>query len=166
MAIAPLSVLSLSSRIPSSRQQASACVAKASFISTISVSSIDSIARASGFLVDSMGPSPMTPGEQPETAKLTIRARGVRPRRTRELSPRTRTAAAPSVIGDDVPAVTVPPALKAGFSSASFSKDVAHTHPSSLTTPAPVSTGAISAAGRPFLCAFIALVWLARAKRS
>ena len=42
-----------------------------------------SLALASAFRDDSIGPRPMTPGEQPETAKLHIRASGVSPRRVR-----------------------------------------------------------------------------------
>ena len=75
------------------------------------------------------------------------------------------TAAAPSEICDDVPAVTVPVSEKAGLRLASFSSEVSRRTPSSalkspLTSAAPgtsgwtrASSGAISLAKRPSSCA-------------
>ena len=71
------------------------------------------------------------------------------------------TAAAPSEICDDVPAVTVPVSEKAGFNPASFSSEVSRRTPSSAssrpcTSAAPgtsgctrASSGTISLAKRP-----------------
>src|SRR5438552_2936173 len=60
----------------SSRMQAIACAAKASFSSTRSIWSMLSPARLSTFWVAGMGPRPMQPGSTPATAVATMRASG------------------------------------------------------------------------------------------
>ena len=65
---------------------------------------------------------PKRSGSTPAVAKATNRASGVRPSsRARRLS-MTTTAAAPSLICDELPAVTVPLTWNAGFSLASASQ--------------------------------------------
>ena len=72
------------------------------------MSAMVSPARRSAFSELSIGPSPIIAGSQPDTAKLATRASGVRPWRRTKASEQTITAVAPSVMGEDVPAVTVP----------------------------------------------------------
>ena len=70
------------------------------------------------------------------------------------------TAAAPSVRGDEVPAVTTPSLSKAGFNWAIDSRVVSGlTHPSSLMS----LTGIISSLNSPFSIASEAFRWLSRA---
>ena len=66
----------------------------------------------------------------------------------------TTTAAAPSFSGQALPAVTVPPSRKTGFSSASPSRVVPGRGPSSLVTtlPSGVVTGMISRSKNPDSC--------------
>ena len=68
-----------------------------------------------------IGPTPMISGSTPETDDAMIRARGWTPSSCAFSSLMTTTAAAPSFSGHEFPAVTLPPGLKAGSSSASFS---------------------------------------------
>ena len=105
-------------------------------------------------------------------------------RARRPASPTSRTtAAAPSLVCDELPAVTLPLAWKAGLSLASASSEVSRRGPSSVSTsrlrrrPArrptagaasttSASTGTISSAKRPASMAAIALRWLSSAKAS
>jgi hypothetical protein len=75
-----------------------------------------------------------------------MRARGDRPSSLAFVSDMTSTAAAPSFSGHELPAVTLPPSLNAGSSSASFSSVELGRGPSSFATTVPsVSvTGTIS----------------------
>ena len=144
-----------------SRSQASTTDAKASLISTRSMSSSDSFALASTSSVAGMGAVSMIWGSLAATAKVWKRARGAGPSDDARSSLMISTAAAPSEICDDVPAVTVPVSEKAGFSPASFSSEVSRRTPSSassspLTSAAPgtsgctrASSGTISLAKRP-----------------
>ena len=87
----------------------------------------------------------MISGAQPATAMPRMRASGSIPR-DRACSPeQTSSAAAPSVSGEEVPAVTVPSLLKAGFSPASPSGVVSgRMQPSASTVPVLVRIGTIS----------------------
>ena len=64
-------------------------------------------------------------------------------------------AAAPSLSGHELPAVTVPSSLKAGFSDPSFSSVESARGPSSLLTTVPSAsvTGTISRSKTPLACA-------------
>ncbi len=66
----------------------------------------------------------------------------------------TMTAAAPSLSGQALPAVTVPPSRKTGFSWDSPSSVVLGRGPSSLVTTVPSGsvTGMISRSKKPFSC--------------
>ena len=70
-------------------------------------------------------------GSLAATAKVWKRARGRRPSDDARSSLMISTAAAPSEICDDVPAVTVPVSEKAGLRLASFSSEVSRRTPSS-----------------------------------
>ncbi len=70
-------------------------------------------------------------GSSPASANCTMRARGVRPSRAAASSLVTSTAAAPSLICDEFPAVTNPSGLNAGLSVASRSRVVSGRMPSS-----------------------------------
>ena len=70
-------------------------------------------------------------GSLAATAKVWKRARGRSPSDDARSSLMISTAAAPSEICDDVPAVTVPVSEKAGFRPASFSSEVSRRTPSS-----------------------------------
>ena len=84
----------------------------------------------------------------------------------------TTTAAAPSEIGEELPAVIVPSLANAGRSLASDSAVVSGRMPSSslITSGSPLRcgmiTGVISSAKWPFFCAAAARWWLAAAKAS
>ena len=70
-------------------------------------------------------------GSTPASANVWKRARGVRPSSFAFSSLMMSTAAAPSVICDELPAVITPSGLNAGFSVASFSIDESGRMPSS-----------------------------------
>ena len=89
-----------------SRSQASTTEAKASLISTTSMSSSDSLALLSTSSVAGMTAVSMIWGSLAATAKVWKRARGVSPSDDARSSLMISTAAAPSEICDDVPAVT------------------------------------------------------------
>ena len=84
----------------------------------------------------------------------------------------TSSAAAPSLIPDELPAVTVPPARNAGRRPARPSSVVSGLGCSSAstTTGAPrgrgTVTGTISSANRPSRCAAAARCWLSQANTS
>ena len=120
-------------------------------------------ARFIAFRVAPIGPRPMTSGEQPATAIERIRASGVRPWSFAYSSDVTSTADAPSVSGEEVPAVTVPVSRNAGFSPASASLLVPGRMQPSLVTPL-IAT--ISASNLPAAWAAAALAWLATASSS
>jgi hypothetical protein len=101
--------------------QASTTEAKASLISTRSMSSSVSLAFWSTRVVAGMGAVSMMTGSLAATAKVWNRARGVKPSWEARSSVITRTAAAPSEICEDDAAVTCPPSTNAGGSEASFS---------------------------------------------
>ena len=96
------------------------------------------ILRPRTFVVAGIGPVSIITGSTPASAKVWKRARGVRPSLFAFFSLMMSTAAAPSVICDELPAVITPPSgLNAGFSRASFSRLVSVRMPSSRLRPAP-----------------------------
>ena len=84
-----------------------------------------------------------------------IRARGVSPSAAAFASLMISTAAAPSLSGHELPAVTVPSSLNTGLSAASFSIVVPGRGPSSAATTVPSGnvTGTISRSNVPSCCA-------------
>jgi hypothetical protein len=140
-AMAPPNGLSFSSSIPSSCLQGTIWAAKASLISITSMSSIVIPACSSTPFTAGIGPRPMISGRIAATKEATMRARGSRPSSLARSSLMTSTAAAPSLSGQELPAVTVPPSLKAAFSPARTSMVVPGRGPSSLViVPASTST--------------------------
>ena len=101
----------------SSRRQAATTEAKASLISTRSMSSIFIPFRSSSFRVAGMGPVSMITGSTPTVVWSTILARGFRPSDSAFPRSISSTAAAPSEICEELPAVILPSSLKAGLSS-------------------------------------------------
>src|SRR6266568_3898461 len=90
-----------------------------------------------------------------------VRASGVRPSSLALSEVIISTAAAPSLICEELPAWMTPPSLKAGLSPASFSGLVPRRRPSSVsnTRPSGSSTGAIWPASRPSSAAAASLAW-------
>ncbi len=80
--------------------------------------------RSSSLRVAGIGPVSMMTGSTPTVVWSTIRARARRPSASAFSRVMSSTAAAPSEICDELPAVTLPSSLKAGFSAASFSSVV------------------------------------------
>src|SRR6476659_82305 len=78
------------------------------------------------------GPTPKRSGSTPAVAKVTNRAIGVRPRSRACAAEVTITADAPSLVCDELPAVTEPLGWNAGRSLASASADVSRRGPSSM----------------------------------
>ncbi len=76
----------------------------------------------------------MISGRIAATVEATIRALGLQPSSPAFSSDMISSAAAPSLSGQALPAVTVPPSLNTGFSAASFSIVVPGRGPSSLLT--------------------------------
>ena len=93
----------------------------------------------------------MISGRIAATDDATIRARGVRPSSAARSADITSTAAAPSLSGHALPAVTVPSGSNAGLSCASTSTVVPGRGPSSLVTwvPSASVTGTISGSKWP-----------------
>ena len=110
----------------------------------------------------------MISGLSPETPDETIRASGVTPSSRALASLITTTAAAPSLSGQELPAVTVPPSRKAGASEESFSSDVSGRGPSSRDTTVPSGrvTGMISRSKNPLRWDSTASSWLRSANSS
>ena len=81
------------------------------------------LARARVCLMASTGPRPMISGLRPVTPLATTRARGVMPSSRARVSLITTTAAAPSLSGQALPAVMVPPSRKTGMISRSKKPD-------------------------------------------
>ena len=149
----------------SSRSQANTTDANASLISTRSIWSSVSPARSRTLAVAGIGPVSMVMGSTPARAKLWNRARGRSPSAFAFSSLMIRTAAAPSVICDELPAVTLPSSLNAGLSLARDSRLLSGRMPSSRTkTSLPLSvstvTGTISFSNRPSSVARAARLWL------
>ena len=99
------------------------------------------------------------PDDSDEQLRVTIDQAVVAARRLRDLM--ATTAAAPSVSGEEVPAVTLPWARKAGFKPARPSSVVSgRMQPSSVTATPSWLMGTISSARRPSARAAAALCWL------
>jgi hypothetical protein len=102
-------------------------------------------------------------GSIPEVAWAAIRTSGARPKFRATSSEVTTQAAAPSLIVEALPAVTVPFERKAGFNFASESSDESSRGPSSVSNinEAPlrwgISTAVISSLNLPVLTAAAAL---------
>src|SRR4051794_41229655 len=82
-----------------------------------------------------LGRGPMISGGMAATVEATIRARGLRPGLEAFSSLMTSTAAAPSLSGHALPAVTVPSGLNTGCNEASFSIVRSEEHTSELQSP-------------------------------
>ena len=156
---------------PICRLTAIACEANASLISIRSRSFGSQPARARHRLDAGTGPMPMYFGSTPAEAKLLMRAIGFRPSSLAFFALVTSTMAAPSLMPEALPAVTVPSLAKAGRSLASASSVVPWrgcSSASTVTGPLRVSivTGTISSLNRPAFCAASALFCEARANLS
>src|SRR3954447_17332770 len=99
-------------------------------------------ARASARRDASIGPSPMISGERAETPVATTRASGVRPSWAALVSLMTTTAAAPSLSGQQLPAVTVPSGRNTGFRALTPSRVTPGRGTSSAVTTRPSGLGA------------------------
>ena len=84
------------------------------------------------FAVAGIGPVSMMVGSEPTIAWATIRARGLRPSCRAFSAVITSTAAAPSEIWLELPAVTTPSSWNDGLSCAIFSRDGGMRTPSSV----------------------------------
>ena len=100
----------------------------------------------------------MISGESAVTPDETIRASGVMPSSAALTSLITTTAAAPSLSGQQFPAVTVPSGRNTGFSAATFSSVVPGRGPSSADTTVPSGSvvGVMSRCQNPSASAFSA----------
>ncbi len=125
-------------------------------------------ARLSAAREASIGPSPMNSGSSAETPVETTRAIGLMPSSLALVSDMITTAAAPSLSGQALPAVTLPFSRKTGCSWARDSRLVPGRGPSSLLNNSPLGsgTGIISRSKKPSSRAFTAAVWLFTAYRS
>ena len=103
--------------------------ANASLISIRSMSSIVIPLRARILRVAGIGPVSISTGSTPTVAWSTTRARARSPSSSAFARDMSRTAAAPSEICDELPAVITPSSLNAGFSSASPSSVVSRRMP-------------------------------------
>ena len=114
------------------------------------MSFIDMLLRFSSFAVAGIGPSSITTGSQPTVVWSRIRARGLSPRACAFSRVISSTAAAPSEICDELPAVILPSGLNAGLRPASVSSVVSGRMPWSLTYVSPLTgTGTISRSNFP-----------------
>src|SRR6266511_1748148 len=116
--------------------------------SQVSPARVSAALQACGF------PCSIRWGSTPASPNETNLARGSSPSRSAALSLAMSTAAAPSLICDELPAVTVPSGRKAGLSAASASADVSRRGVSSTPNSTPAcgfetSTGTISCSNRP-----------------
>ena len=89
--------------------------------------------RSRIFAVAGIGPSSIFTGSQPTVVWSTIRARGRRPSWSAFSRDMSSTAAAPSEICDELPAVMRPSSLNTGLSEASASSEVSGRMPWSAT---------------------------------
>ena len=139
--------------------QATAWLAKASFSSTRSISFALSPVRSNSLRIAGIGPIPMTDGSTPATEVATTRASGFSPSARARPASITRRAAAPSLMPDAFPAVTLPPSINAGRSFARLAAFVSGRGCSSLSTEigsplrCGIFTGTISSACTPLAAA-------------
>ena len=116
-------------------------------------------------LTAATGPTPMMEGSTPPRAPPTQVAIGLTPSSLAFSSLITTMAAAPSLIPEALPAVTMPSFLKAGFRRARVSTVVPGRGPSSVSTITEpflplTSTGTISSLNLPSAMAFSHFCWL------
>src|SRR5580658_6644846 len=103
-------------------RQPSTCVANASFNSQVSISPSDNLLRFNNSVADNTGPSPMMLGSSADHWLSTITALGFSPCLATASSEARIVHEAPSVICEELPAVTWPQGRSnAGFKTASFS---------------------------------------------
>ena len=163
-AIAPPQGLSCSSAAPVSRCHISGTDAKASFTSQWSIRSSERPLFASTRRVAGTGAVSISSGSSPRTSKATKRARGTRPRSLAVFSLVISSTAAPSVIWEEFPAVTlqlisgkraaVAGSTKDGLSMPRSAAFVAGRMVSSRSIgPRSPSTGTTSASNSPCCCA-------------
>ncbi len=110
----------------------------------------------------------MISGFSPVTPLATMRASGVRPSSAARVSLITTTAAAPSLSGQALPAVTLPSGRNTGFRLARPSTVVPGRMPSSwlTTVPSGVVIGVISRSQKPRSSEAVARCWLSAANSS
>jgi hypothetical protein len=153
----------------SSRSQASTTEAKASLISVTSMSRIERPVSFRSFWVAAIGPVSIRTGSEPTRPLATIVARGRRPRLRAFSRVIISTAAAPSEIWDEVPALWTPFG-RFVFRPASASSVVSRRPPSRSTRcvsfvglpstmPVGASIGTIWASKRRSFQAFAARSW-------
>ncbi len=189
IAMEPPTTLSFSSGTPRSRCRRRATDAKASLISTRSMSSIVSPALASALRAAGPGPISMMMGSVATRAVETTRPRGVRPRSLPTASEPIMTSDAPSTMPLELPGVWTcsihstsvyldraiaskpifPSAVKLGLSLASAAMSVSGFRKSSrwrTTMPFSSLTGTTERSNQPLSRACVASFWLRTAKRS
>ena len=132
-AIAPPFTFTLSGSSDSSRITGRDCAANASFSSTRSTRLSFIRSRFMSFGIAAIGPIPITSGATPATANPRKRAIGSTPSSFSTFPETTIATAAPSLIWEEFPAVTVPFASKAGLSFDSASIVVSARGPSSVS---------------------------------
>src|SRR6059058_3654080 len=162
-AIAPPLTLTRSGSQPRSLLTAQACAANASLASTRSRSLANQPAFLRAKREAGIGPVPIIAGSTPAVAQETMRASGFSPRLSASVAVISTIAAAPSLMPDALPAVTVPFLSKAGRSFDRTSTVVPCFGCSSVSTMASprrvvTLTGTISSLKRPAFCAASALV--------
>src|SRR5262249_3132829 len=140
-AIAPPLTFSLSGSIGSSRRQASTWAANASFSSTRSMSSSERPVSLSTLRIAGTGPMPKRSGSTPAGVNGTNRAMGKKARPRASDADVMMTAAAPSLVCDELPAVTVPCVWNAGRSPESAVSDVSRRGPSSVLNSVSIVLG-------------------------
>ena len=115
---------------------------------------------------------PITLGSTPAAPVDTMRASGSRPSSRARSGLASTRQAAPSLICEELPAVTVPPSRNTGLRRPSLSSVVSGRGPSSVctVTGSPfgcgTGTGTISSSKRPASCAASARWWLSSANSS
>ena len=111
-------------------------------------------ARSSTLPIAGIGATPMYSGSLAAVAAVMIRARGFSPSSFALSADMISAAAAPSLSGHELPAVTPPPPSNASGSWESFSSDEQARGPSSFSTSVPSGsvTGAISRSKKPSSC--------------
>src|SRR6185503_4461538 len=130
---------------PISLLTAQACAANASLISIRSRSAGFHPAFSSARRDDGTGPMPMIDGSTPDEANARILAKGLRPSCAARSAFMTSTAAAPSLIPDALPAVTLPCLSNAGRNAESASS----------VAPALMNSSLSNATGSPLRCGSI-----------
>ncbi len=161
---APPFTFNLSRGMPRSRMAIIATTAKASFTSQRSTSSARQPARSSAARMAGTGAVVKRPGSWAWAPCATIRATGVRPRRSAVLSRIITSAAAPSEMEEAFAAVIAPSLAKAGLSVGILAGSAVSGCSSRVTVVEPLrpgtSTGVISRSNAPPSTAALARVRL------